>query len=102
MNDDGSMTKKQIDVPVRSDVPPKDFTSTSAGSTSGSESIRIGMKEVSCKWVEARHASPGGQIVSKTWYSAEVPGYIVRMTLDVVGFPVETHTTIQVTEFRGA
>ena len=99
-NSNGSISKQQMEIPLHSDVPPKEITSPPAGSASGSESLMVGNTSVSCKWVELKRVAPGGQLVMRTWYSTEVPGYIVRTVVHFVGAGLTTDTTVEVTEFK--
>jgi hypothetical protein len=98
---EGSLVKNQIDIPFDSDLPPKELTSPPVGSASGAESVAIGLKSVACKWVESIKALPLGRSIVKTWYSAEIPGYVARMVIKQTTPSLTIEATIQVIDFKG-
>jgi hypothetical protein len=98
---EGQLVKNRIDIPFDSDFPPKELTSPPVGSTSGSESVAVGSKSVACNWVESMKVLPLGHSIVKTWYSAEVPGYVARMVIKQTTPSLTTEATIQVIDFKG-
>lgn len=50
----------------------------------GNEKVEVAGKSYDCKVVEFKGGTGEGEVKGKTWNSAEVPGNIVKMTMDGV------------------
>jgi hypothetical protein len=92
----GNTNKTSIDIPLaatQTTTPPPTGSAPSANVKSGTETLTIAGKSLSCKWTETESEAGGNKTVVKVWMSEEVPGFVVKtvtttkgtMTSEMVG-----------------
>jgi hypothetical protein len=90
----GQTTKTKFDLPVKdySDAVPEGMTVLKTGS----ETITIARKSVTCETMEASMNAGGTKILIKRWNSSQVPGTLVKSVTSRKG----SQTTAEVVDFK--
>ncbi|MBI3271971.1 MAG: hypothetical protein HYZ53_23460 [Planctomycetes bacterium] len=65
----------------------------------GEEEVSVGGKKVKCKWSKLSFEAAGNKTTSKSTYSDEVPGSMVKMESKTEG-TVKSETTMELTAFE--
>jgi hypothetical protein len=94
MTVDGDTTKTKFDLPLKgySDVEPEGMTVLKTGS----ETITIAGKSVTCETMEASMNAGGTKILFKRWTSGQVPGSMVKSVTSSDG----SQSTAEVIDFK--
>lgn len=64
----------------------------------GTETIEVAGKSLKCEWIEAKGKTPQGEVETKTWFSDEVPGRLVKSVTGLKA--VNSTTTMTLVEFK--
>jgi hypothetical protein len=65
----------------------------------GTETLKIGGKEVKAKWYEYEVKANGSDVKAKMWMSDDVPGSLVKMETKITS-PVAAETKMELTDFK--
>ncbi|HYL97383.1 MAG TPA: hypothetical protein VEZ90_00390 [Blastocatellia bacterium] len=96
----GHTTKTRQEFPLTGGVTP-----TGTGATSGVEpktgtdTLTIAGKSISCKTIEVDTEQAGNKVNSKTWTSDQVPGFMVKSVATTSG-ATNSKVTVEVTDFK--
>lgn len=60
----------------------------------GTETIKVADKSLKCEWIEAKGNTPQGEVETKTWFSDEVPGRLVKSVTSIKASNSVTEMTL--------
>ena len=97
----GNTTKNTMDIPLvaAQTTPPPTGTAPGGNVKSGTETLTVAGKSLSCKWTETESEAGGNKTVSKVWMSEEVPGFVVKMVMSTKG-TMSSDTVSELTDFK--
>jgi len=96
----GKPTADRSEIPIGDDAPTAKLFDPEKTSASGTEVLQIAGKPVSCRWAEERANAKGVDSVTRTWFSEEVPGFLVKMEQWLDGSGAKIYVLVRVTDFR--
>lgn len=92
----GNTTKTKADLSLKASADVTAAAKPAAAPKTGSDTITIGGKALSCKTTEMETDAGGMKILSKTWISEQVPGSLVKSVSTTKG----SQTTMEVVDFK--
>jgi hypothetical protein len=97
----GNTTKTNMDIPLAASTttPPPNGSTPNASVKSGTETLTVAGKSLSCKWTQTESEAGGNKTVSKVWMSEEVPGFVVKMVNTTTG-TMSSEMVSEVTDYK--
>ncbi|MGA2329266.1 MAG: hypothetical protein ABSH05_23640 [Bryobacteraceae bacterium] len=92
----GQTTKTRADLPLKASAGRAAAAQPASVPKTGSDTITIAGKPLSCKTMEIETDAGGMKILSKTWTSEQVPGSLVKS----VSTTQNSQTTTEVVDFK--
>jgi hypothetical protein len=92
----GQTSKTRMDMPLKASAEPTAAAKPAAVPKTGSDTITIAGKSLSCKTMEMETEAGGMKILTKTWTSEQVPGSLVKS----VSKTPSSQTTMEVVDFK--